>query len=84
MTDNEEVSIRKCIRFYQYWRDLTIETDAQWEEFAKALGKLAEDLEKVPCPIGQHLFEAVIDSINDLYKNGMKPVNVGYLGRADL
>ena len=84
MTENEEKSIQACLRFYQQWRDITIDTDAQWDEFAKSLGKLAEKLEKIPCPIGQHMLEAIVDSINDLYKNDMRPVAVGYFGRADL
>ena len=84
MTENEEKSIQACLRFYQRWRELTIETDAQWDEFAKSVCKLAEELEKVRCPIGQHMLEAVLDSINDLYKDGMKPVQVNFFGRDDL
>ena len=84
MTENEEKSIQACLRFYQQWRELTIETDAQWDEFAKSVWKLAEELEKVRCPIGQHMLEAVLDSINDLYKDGMKPVQVNFFGRDDL
>lgn len=84
MTENEEKSVQICIRFYSRWREITIDTDKQWEAFAAEVGQLAADLSAVPCPLGQHLFEAVLDSINDLYKNGMKPVAVGYLGRDDM
>ena len=83
MTENEEKSIGLCLRFYGKWREDTIEDD-QWEAFAEDVGNLAADLSAVPCPIGQRMLEAVLDAINDLYKNGMKPVKVGYLGRNDV
>ena len=84
MTENEEKSFQLCYRFYSRWREITIDTDKQWEDFASDVGVLAAELSAVPCPLGQHLFEAVLDSINDLYKNGMKPVAVDYFGRPDL
>ena len=84
MTENEQKSFEICFRFYARWREITIDTDKQWEDFAEDVGRLAADLSAVPCPLGVHLLEAVLDSINDLYKNGMKPVAVGYFGRADL
>ena len=84
MTGNEEKSFQLCYQFYSRWREITIETDERWEDFAEDVGRLAADLSAVPCPLGQHLVEAVLDSINDLYKNGMKPVTVGYFGRDDL
>jgi len=84
MTDNEEKSFKLCYQFYSRWREITIETDKQWEDFAEDVGRLAADLSAVPCPLGQHLLEAVLDSINDLYKNGMKPVVASYFGRDDL
>ena len=84
MTDNEEKSFKLCYQFYSRWREITIETDKQWEDFAEDVGRLAADLSAVPCPLGQHLLEAVLDSINDLYKNGMKPVVAGYFGRDDI
>ena len=84
MTENEEKSFQLCYRFYSRWREITIDTDKQWEDFAVDVGRLATDLSAVPCPLGQHRLEAVMDSINDLYKNGMRPVTAGYFGRADL
>lgn len=84
MTENEQKSFEICFRFYQKWREIMIDTDKQWLAFAEDVGLLAADLSSVPCPLGQHLMEAVLDAINDLYKNGMKPVAVGYFGRADL
>ena len=84
MTDNELESFKLCFRFYEKWRECTIETDQQWLDFAKDVGRLAADLSAVPCPLGQHMFEAVLESINDLYKNGMRPVTQNYFGRDDL
>lgn len=84
MTENEENSFKICFRFYSKWREGTIETDEQWIAFAEDLGRLAADLSACQCPLGQHLLEAVLDSINDLYKNGMKPVATNYFGRDDL
>ena len=84
MTENEQKSIEISIRFYAKWREITIDTDQQWEAFAEDVGRMVADLSAVPCPLGVHMLEAVLDSINDLYKNGMKPVTVSYFGRADL
>ena len=84
MTENEEKSFKICFDFYSKWRECVIETDEQWETFAQDTGRMAAALAAVPCPLGQHLLEAVLDSINDLYKNGMKPVATNYFGRDDL
>ena len=35
-------------------------------------------------PLGARLIDAVMMSIGDLYKNGMKPLPAGYLGRDDM
>ena len=84
MNELETKAFRLVYNFYAKWRDIIIETQAQWDQFAADVGQLVADLSAVPCPLGQHLFEAVLDSINDMYKNGMKPVAVGYLGRDDM
>ena len=84
MTENEEKSIGLCLGFYAKWREDTIETGEQWIAFAEDLQTLAAELDKVQCPIGKHLFDAVVSSFDDLYRNGMKPVKVGFFGRSDL
>lgn len=80
MTENEITAFRLCYRFYEKWRNTTIETDRQWTDFAEDMGALAGELCNHPCPLGARLFEAVTDAINDLYKDGMVPVSAGYFG----
>ena len=79
MTENERKSMQICADFYAKWREDTIEGD-KWDDFAKDVGRMAAELEQMPCPIGQRMMEAVLDAINDLYKNGMKPVKQSYFG----
>ena len=50
----------------------------------KDVEKLGLDLDIGHNPLGWHLMNAVLDTFNDLYKNGMKPVPAGYFGRDDL
>ena len=65
MNDREKESFQIVFRFYEKWREITIDTDQQWLAFVEDVGLLAADLSSVPCPLGQHLMEAVLDSINE-------------------
>ena len=84
MNEKENESFRFVYQFYDKWRETIIETQEQWDRFAKDVGRLALDLDIDHNPLGWHLMNAVLDTINDLYKNGMKPVPAGYFGRDDL
>ena len=81
MTEHEQQMFRLVIAFYDKWRSVIIETDEQWNEFAQDLKQLEA---KLTPPLGYHLMDAVVDTINDLYRNGMKPVQENYFGRDDL
>lgn len=84
MNDKEKQSFRLVFDWYQRWRETIIETDEQWEEFAKSVGSLAVDLDTDHNLLGSHLMLAVIDTISDLYKDGMKPMPANYFGREDM
>ena len=81
MSEQEKNDFRVIYNFYDRWRSTIIETDDQWCDFALDIAKTSEELSR---PFGWHLLDAVINTINDLYRNGAKPDAVGYLGRADL
>lgn len=84
MNEKENEAFRLSYGFYEKWRSVIIETDEQWEQFAKELCQLAVDMDSDHCPLAQHLFYAVSDTFSDLYRNGMKPVQANYFGRDDL
>lgn len=84
MNEKEEVAFRIIITFYAKWRETIIETDAQWTELSEDVGKLGRELDIDHNPLGWHLMNAVLDTFNDLYSNGMKPMPANYFGRDDL
>ena len=84
MNELEERSFRTVLMFYRKWRETIIETDEQWIQFGREAGKMAMELDFEHNPLGARLIDAVMMSIGDLYKNGMKPLPAGYLGRDDM
>jgi len=84
MNEKEKDSFRLVFAFYDKWRAVIIETQEQWEQFAREVGQLGLDLDIDHNPLGWHLMNAALDTFNDLYRNGMKPVPAGYFGRDDL
>ena len=83
MNELETKAFRLVYNFYAKWRDIMIETQAQWDQFAEDVGQLGRDLDIDHNPLGWRLMIAALDYINDLYQNGMKPMPAGYFGRDD-
>ena len=84
MNDMEERSFRIALQFYRKWREVIIETDEQWNLFAQDAIKALADIDIEHNKLGERLMDAVIMAINDLYRDGMKPLPAGYLGRDDM
>ena len=84
MNEKEKEAFRLAFGFYDKWRSEIIETDAQWEAFAKDTGELAARMDTDHVTLARHLFYAVLEAVSDLYRNGMKPVPAGYFGRDDM
>ena len=84
MNETEAGIFRKIIAFYDKWRNEIIETDEQWKQFSDEVGKIGRDPEMGGTKLGWHLLEAVLDTFNDLYRNGMKPMPANYFGRDDI
>lgn len=84
MNDQEENAFRLVYMFYKKWRETIIETQEQWDQFAEDVGQLGRDLDIDHNQLGWHLMEAALETFNDLYKYGMKPMPAGYFGRDDL
>ena len=84
MNEKEKESFRFAFEFYDKWRAMIIEKQEQWEEFARDVGQLNVDLDTDHNPLGARLMMAVVETFNDLYRGGMKPVPTGYFGRDDL
>lgn len=84
MNEKEEKAFRLAYAFYEKWRGVIIEADGQWAEFARDAGKLCNDIDIENCQLGWHLVGAVLDTFNDLYRDGKKPVPDNYFGREDI
>ena len=84
MNDREKESFQIVFRFYEKWREQIIETDEQWNAFAEDVRLMGLDLDIDHNPLGWHLMYGVLETFNDLYKGGRKPVPAGYFGRDDL
>ena len=84
MNEMETKAFRLVYNFYAKWRDIMIETQAQWDQFAEDVGQLGRDLDIDHNRLGWHLMCAVLDTFSDLYRGGMKPVPANYFGRDDI
>lgn len=84
MNENEEKAFKAAYGFYAKWRETVIETDEQWQELADDVELFAKETDVDHCPLAGHLLIAILDTLNDLYKDGMKPMPAGYFGRDDL
>lgn len=84
MSGEEKESIRLAIGFYMKWREGVIETEEEWGRFAAETGELVRDMSRCYSRIGLHLFDAVMTTFDELYRNGRKPVPDNYFGRDDL
>ena len=84
MNEKEKQSFRLVFEFLEKWRGTVIETEEQWAQLADDTGKLGRDLDIDHNPLGWHLMYGMLETFNDLYKDGRKPVPSGYFGRDDL
>lgn len=84
MNDKEELAFKLAIAFYAKWREVIIETDEQWEELAEDGGKYAAGADVDNCILAGRLLIALMDTFNDLYHGGAKPVPANYFRRADI
>ena len=82
MNEQEENAFRLVFTFFSEWRETVIETEEQWSAFAADVGELSAQI--VDCRLGWHLMYAVLDTFNDLYRDGAKPMPANYFGREDL
>ena len=81
MNEKEQNAFRVAVEFYAKWRETVIERDEQWQEFAADVGLFSRDADVDNCPLAWHLLTAVLETFNDLYRNGTKPMPSGYFGR---
>ena len=75
MNENEDRAFGLVYNFYKKWRE-------QWNAFAADVGELSAQIGD--CRLGWHLMYGVLDTFNDLYKDGAKPMPANYFGREDL
>ena len=84
MTDNEQKAFRMVFTFCEKWRDTVMETDEQWEKFEDDVKAYLKEQDVANNPLAWRLINAVLETFNDLYRDGMKPLPADYFGRDDL
>ena len=84
MNEKEENAFRLAIAFYQKWREVIIETEEQWSQFAVDVGRFITDADCSNCRLAWHLLCGLLDTFNDLYKGGLMPTPANYFGRNDI
>ena len=84
MNDNEKRAFRLVFEFYDRWRETVIETEEQWLAFAEDYRKTGLAMDFEHNPLGRNLLTAAVDTIDELYKGGRKPMPANYFGRDDL
>lgn len=82
MNDQEERAFKGAYEFYQKWRETVIETEDQWAELARNVGDYLRSFPE--CILARNLITAALDTLNEMYRNGMKPMPAGYFGRDDM
>ena len=84
MNDKEREAFRAAFEFYAKWRDTVMETDEQWAAFEEDVKQYLKEQDVENCPLAWRLINAVLETFNDLYRDGMKPLPADYFGRDDL
>ena len=82
MNELEERAFKEAFGFYAKWRRTVIETEEQWTEVANDVGAYMARFSE--CVLAGKLITAVMDALNELYKDGKKPMPAGYFGRDDM
>lgn len=82
MNENEDRAFGLVYNFYKKWRETVIETEEQWNAFSADVGELSAQIGDFR--LGWHLMYGVLDTFNDLYRDGAKPMPANYFGREDL
>lgn len=74
----------ECYELYEKHRSVLIETDEQWTALVLDVRDFAERNDWRNNPLANRLALSLLDTFNDLYRNGKKPAIPDYFGRSDL
>lgn len=74
----------ECYELYEKYRPVLIETDEQWAALAEDVRQFAERNDWRNNPLANRLALSLLDTFNDMYRDGKKPVMPDYFGRSDL
>lgn len=74
----------ECYELYEKYRSVLIETDEQWTALAVDVRDFAERNDWRNNPLANRLALSLLDTFNDMYRNGRKPAIPDYFGRSDL
>lgn len=79
MNDREKETFRILYEFYLEIRENPIRDQAGWDKLAERVGQLSIQLDIDHNPLGWHMLVAIMDTLNDLYKDGKIPMPDGYM-----
>ncbi len=84
MPDEENRVFSDFYQIYSKYRGHEMTTDEDWGNLAKEVAACAELHHWQTCALAKWMANMIMDTMNDLYKNGNKPVIADFIGREDL
>ena len=82
MPEEDGKTFGDAYRLYEKWRSVEVSSLDEWMQITKELHDFI--VEHQESPLSTRLVIGIMDTFDDLYKNGMKPSFVDYIGRSDL
>lgn len=87
MPENETKIFRDFYEIYEKYRSVVLKYDEEWKALVDELTACAMVNNWEGCPLAKNMFNMILDTFNDMYRNGKQPAIVtesNYFGRDDL
>ena len=84
MTEQDKALFREIYAVYDKYRGRTMSVDDDFAECMTEICSIGVKYDWGNNPLANHLVMAIIDTFNDLYKDGKTPVEPSFFGRGDL
>ena len=83
MPEGDSTLFRDAYEVWKKWRGKII-SPWEWEQVYQDICKVANDHDWKNNPLALHLCSALVDTFDDLYRDGKTPVLAGFIDRGDL
>lgn len=84
MPESDGKTFQDFFNIYQKYRSLIIMYDEEWEALISELSACAVLHNYENNPLTWYLYEAIIKTFDEMYRNGKQPALASFLGRDDL